>query len=537
MKNPGGSDFRLLLLSILLGVGGCAIQQRDRFAQGVAADPFTDFPALTRPSSPLTGQTAPGADGAALDVRRAEWRQLSPHVVTVSYQTSDAETRRDSSKNDSQKLPSPEKGDPSGAAKSTSPEANRTSGKLTFDQVISATLLADNKIRAGLEAINQANADLRTSSLFPNPNLVADGVLLPLRRFTPDQTGGPPQMDVLVGYPIDWFLFGKRVAAMASASLGVSKSEADYADLIRLRVRDAAVAFYDVLEARALFDLAQQDAENLSKLEAANKKAVDEGGKPMVDLNRVRLDLLKSQQAQRDAEAALIDAKARMRAFLGRTDPDPTFDLEANLDAALRTEPLPVEESMALAQENRPDIQSLRRQVSKAQADTVVERRKAYPQITPQFGYTRQFQTEAIGQPDADSWDVSVTTTLPLFDRNQGNRAKAESVLAQSNFNLQAGLVDLRAEIEQVVQDFRTAYQNARSIARDQLKVASEIRDSITTAYNAGGRPLIDVLDAQRNYRETYRLFITSRANYWRSLYKFDAAIGKQIQPHDEQPR
>src|SRR5262249_39489 len=152
----------------------------------------------------------------------------------------------------------------------------------------------------------------------------------------------------------------------------------------------------------------------------------------------------------------------------------------------------------------RPDIQSLRRQVSKAQADTVVERRKAYPQITPQFGYTRQFQTEAIGQPDADSWDASVTTTLPLFDRNQGNRAKAESVLAQSNFHLQAGLVDLRAEIEQVVQDFRTAYQNARSIAQDQLKVAAEIRDSITTAYNAGGRPLIDVLDAQRNYRETY---------------------------------
>jgi cobalt-zinc-cadmium efflux system outer membrane protein len=533
-----GLDFQTLLVSALLGVGGCAIQHRDRFAEN-AGDPFSEFPPLARPASPLSDQVASleRKPSPSDSTQRAEWRYLSPHVAAASYQVSEKESTSESQNKNINKLPTQEKADPAGAAKDAASKARTTSGRLSFDQVISATLLADNKIRAGLEAINQANADLRTSSLLPNPTLVTDGVLLPLRRFTPDQTGGPPQMDVLVGYPIDWFLFGKRVSAMASASLGVSKSEADYADLIRLRVRDAAIAFYDVVEAKALIDLARQDTNNLSQLEAANKKAVDDGGKPMVDLNRVRLDLLKSQQAQREAEAALVDAKARLRAFLGRTDPDPSFDLEFNLDSPITTEPLPVEEAMALAQENRPDVQSLRRQVAKAQADTVVERRKAYPQITPQFGYTRQFQTEAIGQPDADSWDVSITTTLPLFDRNQGNRAKAESVAVQSNFNLQAGLVDLRAEIVQIVEDFRTAYQNARSIARDQLRLAAEIRDNITKAYNAGGRPLIDVLDAQRNYRETYRLYITSRTNYWRSLYKFDAAIGKQIQPHDEQPR
>src|SRR5262249_9728657 len=107
---------------------------------------------------------------------------------------------------------------------------------LTFDQIIGATLVADPKIRAGLETIQQANADLWTSSLVPNPTLLADGLLLPLRRFTPDRTGGPPQTDVLVSYPIDWFLFGKRVAAMASASLGVRQAEFDYADLVRQRV-------------------------------------------------------------------------------------------------------------------------------------------------------------------------------------------------------------------------------------------------------------------------------------------------------------
>ena len=266
----------------------------------------------------------------------------------------------------------------------------------------------------------------------------------------------------------------------------------------------------------------------MTRLEAVTRKAVDAGGRPVVELNRVRLDLLKSQQDLREADSALAVAKAKLRAQFGRADADPSFDVAGNLDAPLTAEPLPTEEAFVLAQENRPDIQSLRVQVSKAQADTVVEDRKAFPQITPQFGYTRQYQT-SIGSPNFDSWDVSLTAPLPLFDRNQGNRAKAQSVAAQNCYNLQAGVVALRAEIEEAVRVFSTAYENARSVAQEQLRLAAQVRDSINKAYDVGGRPLIDVLDAQRTYRDTYRLYISSRANYWRSVYKYNSAIGKQV--------
>src|SRR5215813_4663634 len=160
-------------------------------------------------------------------------------------------------------------------------DAARTTGPgLTLDQAINATLVADPKIRAGLEAINQASADALTASLLPNPTLLADVQLLPLTRpFTVTQQGGPPQTDYQLSMPIDWFLFGKRAAAMVSAQLGVRQSEADYADLIRQRVRDTAVAFYDVLEARALLDLARQDTQNLTQLEDRIRKALDIGGR------------------------------------------------------------------------------------------------------------------------------------------------------------------------------------------------------------------------------------------------------------------
>src|SRR5262249_38296186 len=156
----------------------------------------------------------------------------------------------------------------------------------------------------------------------------------------------------------DWFLFGKRAAAIASAAAGVRISEADYADLVRQRVRDSALAYYDVLEARALLDLARQDLENLRRVQAPIRKGGGAGGKAVVDLNRVRLDVLRSEQTLREAESSLAVATARLRASLGRRDADPAFDVAGDLDIPLTVQPLPVEKALALAQENRPDIRS-----------------------------------------------------------------------------------------------------------------------------------------------------------------------------------
>jgi outer membrane protein, heavy metal efflux system len=403
------------------------------------------------------------------------------------------------------------------------------SERMTFDEAVRETLMADPKIRAGFESITQARADLLTSSLFPNPTLTTDGIFLPLRAFTPERPGGPPQMDVTVGYPIDWFLFGKRAAAMTSARIGVRTSESDYADLIRQRVATTAGAFYDVLEAKSLLELARQDAKNLKDLADRYEKAKGLGGKALVDWNRVRLDLFKTEQAVRDAEAAVVVAKGRLRSLFGRTAPDPDFDVVGDLDAPLAGEPIDLEKAYALAQENRPDVQSLRSQVDKANADIVVADRQRWPQITPGVGYSRQFQGTALGAPDADSMTATVTMTLPIFDRNQGNRWKTRSIAVQNGFLLDSALVDLRAEITQAHSDFLTAYRNTQAIGAEQKKTAQAVLDSILTGEKLGGLKVIEVLDAERAYRETHRAYINSRANYWRAVYRFSAALGKQI--------
>jgi cobalt-zinc-cadmium efflux system outer membrane protein len=246
---------------------------------------------------------------------------------------------------------------------------------------------------------------------------------------------------------------------------------------------------------------------------------------PAVEWKRVSLDLLQCRQELLEAEKTLDVLKAQLRAQFGRTDYDPDFDIAGDLDAPTVMDPMPLEEAFTMALQNRPDIRALRMQIAKSKADVHMENRNAYPEVTPFAGYTRQYQ-KALGDEDYNGWGIGVTVNIPLFDRNQGNRAKARSALAQSHHSYQSGIVDLRAEIVEADRNFRTAHQQAHAFATEEVRLSKEVRDIMIDGFKVGGRPLIDFLDSERSYRETVRLFITSRADYWRALYIYNSIVG-----------
>ncbi len=388
-----------------------------------------------------------------------------------------------------------------------------------------------------------ADADQVTAALKPNPEVDILQSLLPLTRpFVADEReGGPPQFDVEISYPIDWYLFGKRAAEMRSAQAEWRVSQAAYADLVRQRVLEAALAYYDVMEAQAQVDLAEQDSEDLLMVEQITQIAVDNDAMPPVELNRIRLDRLNSQQTLREAKRDLRIAKAELRALMGGVVPvvttsDDDFRVTDQLTVAVQDDLQfeqhdDIEQLLAIAESQRPDIQALRLDILQSQAEIEVQCREAYPEVTPVLGYTRQFQRRAIRFPDANSWAVGVAFTLPIYNRNQGNRLRADAQWRQSVLELQAGLVELRAEVTSVAAELDTATANAAAVAEDQLRLAEEVRDSIRQAYEAGGRPLIDVLDSQRNYRETYENYINSRIDYLRAAERFRAALGGDSRP------
>jgi len=403
---------------------------------------------------------------------------------------------------------------------------------LGLNEVIAACIAGDPRIRAGWEEVEQATGDYITASLPPNPNLAVTGSLLPLTRpFTVDRQGGPPQLDVWIGYPLDWFVFGKQAAAKATKSSGVRVIEAEYEDLIRQRIRAAGLAYFDVLEARATLELAQDDWQRLQEIESLYKKSAEAALKGERELNLIPLERAQANRAVREAEAKVKEAQAQVRALMGQFTNQTGLEVAGSLAIPKDAHGVSIEDAFALAQQSRADLQAQRERITQAQFSVFEEKRKACPDLTARVGYTRQYQTKAVGFPDANAWGAEVEMSLPFFDRNQGNRRKADSTLLKNQQLLSAFLFELNAEMERVVEEHRTTLETARSITLEQVKQAHDTRDAYIKAMGAGVRSLFDVVEAHRNYRDLSRIFVYSRANYARAAVRLNAAVGKQLVP------
>jgi len=325
-------------------------------------------------------------------------------------------------------------------------------------------------------------------------------------------------------------VFGKRAAAVESARRGIDVSVADFADLVRQRLADTIGAFYDTVEAKALLPLAQEDTGNLRRVAEMTAQRAAIGGGPRIDVDRARLAATASERDLRQADRAVVTTKATLRVLLGRTGDEPAFDVEGAVEVEHPSEPPEVDDALQTAAATRPDILSLQRQVDRAEAEVQSQMAQAFPDLSVQLGYTYQRQTP-IGSPDVSSYGAALTVGLPLFNRNQGNIAKAQSAARQARLALEAGRLQLRADIEKATTALRVAYLGVTADDPANLKLATRVRTSIETAYRDGGRPLLDLLDAERAYRDAFRQHIALNLDYRRAVAALNTAVGKQVVP------
>ena len=287
-------------------------------------------------------------------------------------------------------------------------------------------------------------------------------------------------------------------------------------------------AFYDVLEAQSMLKLAEEDLASLKRVESITLAGVKFGGAGTIEAERIRLSVLDAQREACTRETTLTTKKAQLRAAVGRVRQTPRFDVAGSLEIAQLAAPLSLSEAIAVAERNRPDIVSLRRQVAKARSGVEVERTKARPTVGALLGIPVSIP-EAMAWPTPLLYPAQMNVSVPIFDRNQGNIAKAESALVQSHFNLQAQLVQAEADVEQAVAEFHDAEEQAVFDRPPAACHGASVRDRTISAYKLGGMKLLDALDAERAYRDTHRTYILGQSGYWHALHKLNAALGQQV--------
>jgi cobalt-zinc-cadmium efflux system outer membrane protein len=400
---------------------------------------------------------------------------------------------------------------------------------LTLDEAI-ARLIRDNlDLRARFLEIPQARADVLTASLRSNPVLYADGQLIPYGQYSPQRPGGPVQYDLNITWPLD--VSHKRRARTEVAERALRVLEAQYQDAVRLSIDNLHTAFVDVLAARQTVWYARASVEGLDRILEVTEALKAQGERSAADVNRVRILRNAAQIGLVDAEATLRGTQRILATLLNFPPPHAaSLDVRGTLrDLVPPPPPLDVLNQIALGQ--RPDLIAFRLGIARAEADVRLAEANRLSDVFLLYQPFTYQDNSPFNAQSATSWALGVTVPLPLFNRNQGNIQRAVINVAQTRLELEALEHQVLTEVEQALREYEVSRSAVARIETDLLPTARQVRNDTFQLFTGGGAPVMDYLNAQRDYNELVRQYRDTLARHRRSMLSLNTALGLRLLP------
>jgi len=351
-----------------------------------------------------------------------------------------------------------------------------------------------------------------TAGLRPNPTA----------SYVADQLGNgnvDQQHTVTISQPIE--LGGKRQRRIESAQAGSRVSEAELNDVRRQVVAQVKKAFTDALAAEATLKLATENLRTLDEVERVNRLRADRGDIAELELLRIQVQRFAFARDLGDARQALDVARIALRAAIG---PDAVArDFAVDGELAYREVALDRDLLLERGLASRPDVRAADAARVRAHADLNLARANAWWDFAPQVLYER------IGSDN--TFGLGVSIPLRVFDRNQGEIARTKAEIERASYLREVTLAQVRAEVETALAVALNERDKARQLIEVYLPRAAKARDTVDFAYRRGGLSVLDLLDAQRTYRETALEQVRALSNYWTAIYQLEAAVGGPLEP------
>jgi outer membrane protein, heavy metal efflux system len=239
-----------------------------------------------------------------------------------------------------------------------------------------------------------------------------------------------PTVDFVPGVPAPYlltqdFLFlietaGKRGRRVQIARNLDQAAQIDLADSAWTVVIGVRLALLNYLVAARNLDFLQSEEKVRQDQVAILEKVMSAGELTRQDVDLARMEASKTQVATRAAEGQTAEARAALAAAIGIpvTGLDGAEFSWSTMDTPPAPESLSADQVQRDAVLNRLDIRRSLAQYAAAEAAVHSEIAKQYPNFNIGPGYTYEEQNSF--------FTVGFSTTLPVFNRNQGPIAEAE---------------------------------------------------------------------------------------------------------------
>jgi cobalt-zinc-cadmium efflux system outer membrane protein len=396
---------------------------------------------------------------------------------------------------------------------------------LTIEQALDEAVQSNLSLLAERVNLTIAEASLITAGLRPNPvfSLSGDHMDWLGTGFNSRNNGGPPEISWRVDVPIE--RGGKRELRIETAILGKAAAEARLLESIRSLRMDVALACIEVLQAKATLALATDNLRTFEDVVRINEVKVKDGAIAPLELTRSQVAMLQFRATLKRNELELRTAKTKLQLLLGRKSTATMFDVVGELKTPLRTLAQSLSALQEAAYATRPDILTLERTQGRSQADLKLQLAQAKVDLTWGLEYRRQEGVSGRG----NTLGVFLSVPAPIFNRNQGEIARALAEGEQVGRQLEALKAQVRTEVQTAHDEFTTARELVDSIEKELLQPAQQARDTVAYTYRVGASSLLEFLDAQRALNETMQSYLEAQASYRRAVIKLNAALGKEV--------
>jgi cobalt-zinc-cadmium efflux system outer membrane protein len=394
------------------------------------------------------------------------------------------------------------------------PPAKRS---LTISDAVSIFLQQNLQLVAARFDVDTVDAEKLTARLRPNPQLSVGFSNLPL------DFSGPIVKEQTYSYGISqtFELGGKRRKRIDAANANSDLAQGQFQMVVWQLTNDLKKKFYTVLLNESLLKLAQDNQKTFAETIKHTTELYQLGEISGLDLKRLEVEKLKFDtdvaNSERDYEVAVRD----LRVTLGGDYRAMEIDVAGMLDYQPYDFSLAELRDKALAA--RPDLKAAQLSEHAADASIRLQNAQRIPDVTLGAGVD---QVPA----GTSTYTFGVGITLPVSDRNQGERAKAliEKRKAQNQEQLITNQV--LSDVDKALVAFQIQKRRVELYRTGVLTKVDDIQNLTEFSLKAGESSTIDLLDAIRTRRETLASYYQTLFDYQASLLDLELATATPLQ-------
>jgi cobalt-zinc-cadmium efflux system outer membrane protein len=388
---------------------------------------------------------------------------------------------------------------------------------ITLSQAVAEAMDHNLSLLAERFNVTIAAAAVVTAGLRPNP-VITVNAMVPNRDLV-DAGVAVDEGVVRTDYVIE--RGDKRERRVDQARLAQSVAELQLLDTTRKLVLDVETAFADVQLAKLNLALARDNLAALTTVVSINTERVRTGDLAQVELSRSRLAALQFENDVEQQSTKLDVARNRLGLLIGRGAAgsavlDVIGDMRRDSNVVDRTTLL------ARALDMRPDLRAAKSEQARSVADLRLQLANGKIDYTISGEYHRM----SGGGLQGNDYGVFFSAPLPIFNRNQGEIARAQVQQQQNDAKTKALEAGIQSDLDEAFAEYTSSRRVVERIESQMLNQARDVRATMEYSYRRGEASLVEFLDAVRTFNDTTRSYNEARADYARSLYALDSIAG-----------